>query len=591
MGFFRSGIRALLLQCLTGVFLVAATNAAWADPPALAGRVAQVAGSAWWLDPETKAWVKVVRNQTIAEGDQLRTDVRSRVTVRVGSTTLWLDEQSDLEVAQLNDAATLLRLSSGHLALRLRTAQAAQETRVQTREGLVSPELEGLFRVSQLDRGTRLAVIHGRAQFDSDPAAPVQRAWLREGEQSEFWWADAPRIDRQSITRDKFNAWFMAQDQAEGGLASGDESYVSAEMTGAEDLNQYGNWETATDYGPVWIPTRVAAGWEPYRDGSWVWTRHWGWSWVDNAPWGFAPFHYGRWVQHRGRWAWAPGRFEPRPAYSPGLVAWVGGPQVSVGVSIGGTRRPPPTSWVPLAPRQSYVPAYPHSPQYIERFRWDGGRTNYGRPTRDSRDDPNDRDGRYRPAPVRGDAGPQPYRTAPPVAAPAAPVYGNGNSLPWNRTEGRNDRRDEGNDSGNFTDRRGEDRRNRQPIVAPAQPYQPRVDAPAYTSPNTQREPDRTSRNRAPVQSLPTSPMPAAAPVQAPQQPAPARGQAPIFNREAGWTAPLQNPRPAAAPQASVPPTPAPAQQAGPRQQPRPVDDDTPSTKRNKRDAQDRDFR
>jgi hypothetical protein len=22
----------------------------------------------------------------------------------------------------------------------------------------------------------------------------------------------------------------------------------------------------------------------------------WGWTWVDNAPWGFAPFHYGRWV-------------------------------------------------------------------------------------------------------------------------------------------------------------------------------------------------------------------------------------------------------------------------------------------------------
>ena len=22
----------------------------------------------------------------------------------------------------------------------------------------------------------------------------------------------------------------------------------------------------------------------------------WGWTWVDDAPWGFAPFHYGRWV-------------------------------------------------------------------------------------------------------------------------------------------------------------------------------------------------------------------------------------------------------------------------------------------------------
>ena len=29
---------------------------------------------------------------------------------------------------------------------------------------------------------------------------------------------------------------------------------------------------------------------------SWVWLRPWGWTWVDDAPWGFAPFHYGRWL-------------------------------------------------------------------------------------------------------------------------------------------------------------------------------------------------------------------------------------------------------------------------------------------------------
>ena len=52
----------------------------------------------------------------------------------------------------------------------------------------------------------------------------------------------------------------------------------------------------------------VAAGWAPYRYGRWAWVRPWGWTWVDDAPWGFAPFHYGRWVCGRGeRWCWAPG--------------------------------------------------------------------------------------------------------------------------------------------------------------------------------------------------------------------------------------------------------------------------------------------
>ena len=207
-----------------GALWVASAGAAWADPPARAGRIADVTGTAWLFDPEAKAWVRVLRNQTIGQGDQMRTDARSRVTVRVGSSTVWLDEQSDMEVLQMDDAGTMLRVAAGDVALRLRTAQTAQETRIQTREGVISPEMEGLFRVDQLDRGSRLAVLQGRAQFDSDPGAPVQRAWLREGEQAEFWWAESPRIERQAVSRDKFSAWFLAQDQAEGALALGDDA-------------------------------------------------------------------------------------------------------------------------------------------------------------------------------------------------------------------------------------------------------------------------------------------------------------------------------------------------------------------------------
>ena len=598
-GFFQSATRALLLRCLALAFLLLGMGVAWADPPALAGRIANVTGTAWLFDPESKAWAKVLRNQTVGQGDQLRTDTRSRVTVRVGSTTLWLDEQSDMQILQMDDAATVLNLLAGDIALRLRTAQAAEETRVQTREGVISPEMEGLFRVDQMDRGSRLAVLQGRAQFDSEPGAPVQRAWLREGEQSEFSSAGSRRIERQAVGRDKFSAWFQAQDQAEEALALGDEPYVSPEMTGAEDLNQHGNWEVAAEYGNVWIPARVASGWEPYRDGSWVWTRHWGWSWVDNAPWGFAPFHYGRWVQHRGHWAWAPGRFEPRPAYSPALVVWSGGPQVSVGITIGGVRRPPQTGWAPLAPRQVYVPTYSHSPQYVERFRWNLNAANYGNGQRDERDR---RDDRNKPVPQRGDTGPQPYRPAPATGLGVTP---------WNRGDGNYDRRQgdrrvDRPEAPNPFDGRGE-LRNRQPPPANLQPAQPAMPVappvlqspmltqqtpafvPVQPSQPSQRDSDRGQRFREPAQLSPLQPQ---IQTQAPQQPAPARAQAPVFNREAGWTAPVQNQRPPA-PQAPVQavPQPQPAQQAAPRQQAKPADDELPNGKRSKRESQDRDFR
>jgi hypothetical protein len=85
---------------------------------------------------------------------------------------------------------------------------------------------------------------------------------------------------------------------------------------------------------------------------------------VDEAPWGFAPFHYGRWVYWRDRWCWAPGTYVQRPVYAPALVAWVGGPGVSISVNIGG----PVVGWVPLAPREHYVPYYRATPVYVDRI-------------------------------------------------------------------------------------------------------------------------------------------------------------------------------------------------------------------------------
>jgi hypothetical protein len=127
-------------------------------------------------------------------------------------------------------------------------------------------------------------------------------------------------------------------------------------MTGYEDLDRHGRWESHPEYGPLWMPTTVVSGWAPYRYGHWTWISPWGWTWVDDAPWGFAPFHYGRWVAVSGRWCWAPGRYVARPVYAPALVAWVGNPRVHPG--------PPLVGWVPLAPREAYYPHYARRPSY-----------------------------------------------------------------------------------------------------------------------------------------------------------------------------------------------------------------------------------
>ena len=86
---------------------------------------------------------------------------------------------------------------------------------------------------------------------------------------------------------------------------------------------------------------------------------------LTTAPWGFAPFHYGRWATFGGRWCWVPGPRSHRPVYAPALVAWVGGAPVGASAAFGGGAG---VAWFPLGPREVYVPAYPVSQTYVRNI-------------------------------------------------------------------------------------------------------------------------------------------------------------------------------------------------------------------------------
>ena len=341
-------------------------SSAWADPPTQAGRVADLAGVVWLFDTDNRAWTQVMRNQTIAQGDRLHTDARARVSLRIGSSSVWLEENGDLVFAQLDEGRVSLQLEKGSLGLRLRTRDAVADYTVLTRDGSIVADSEGLFRVDQVDQMTRVFALQGRAHFESAQPGAARDVWLRQGEMGEFLWDGSVRSGTQTIQRDPFNDWLISQNMAQDAAGQLSQSYVSPEMTGSDDLDRYGSWEQASDYGAVWFPSQVGRDWAPYRDGRWVWTTQWGWSWVDDAPWGFAPFHYGRWVSLRGRWAWAPGSYQPRPAYAPALVGW-GGTSFPRGYATD-RRAPPRQGWTPLTPKEIYQPGFQHSPGYATRI-------------------------------------------------------------------------------------------------------------------------------------------------------------------------------------------------------------------------------
>jgi hypothetical protein len=155
---------------------------------------------------------------------------------------------------------------------------------------------------------------------------------------------------KNGIGIDGFDAWIADRDRYYRVSTSG--NLVSPQMVGAADLAQYGSWTQSSEYGAVWYPNDVGPDWAPYRNGYWVDVGAYGPTWVDYAPWGYAPFHYGRWAYINGRWGWCPGRYVARPLWAPALVAWTGGAGWGVSATIGG----PVYGWVPLAWGEPYRP-------------------------------------------------------------------------------------------------------------------------------------------------------------------------------------------------------------------------------------------
>jgi hypothetical protein len=327
--------------------------------PTRVGRVADVQGTLWTYDVDEGAWVSAWRNRPVAEGDLFAVSDDGRAELRVGTTALRLDGGSELEVQVLDDARMVFELHRGALAWRVRSQAHARQSELRLREGSVRPLGPGHFRIDRAPgeagpahagvwRG-RLEIAGGGNLIHLDPG---ERVRLRADRGRGVVTTRAARMPDDALSD-----WALAADAREAAVEA--YRHVPPELTGVEDLDRHGRWDRHPEYGSVWLPYGVSAGWEPFREGRWVWLRPWGWTWADAAPWGFAPFHYGRWLRWDGRWAWWPGPRGIAPVFQPALVAWVGGPELSFGITIGaGVRPPPPVSWVPLAPYQHYRQRY-----------------------------------------------------------------------------------------------------------------------------------------------------------------------------------------------------------------------------------------
>jgi hypothetical protein len=339
---------------------VAAQDAPETDPPARAGRIAVVTGQVTVGDAGGDQNGVNLLNWPIVAGSHIAAARGAGAEFRVGSTAVRLDGDSALEVTQLDDDNFRIRLDYGSVAVRIANPGVLGGFELDTAQVRVTMAQPGRVRVDA-DRQpdtTIVGVIDGVANVDG-ASAHVE---VRAGRRAEIRDDD---LRTGALQRDAFDDWPERRDA----IASPSLRYLSDEVTGYEELDQYGSWSNDADYGAVWIPRALPAGWAPYRDGRWVWLQPWGWTWVDDQPWGYAPSHYGRWFQQGGRWCWTPGGLRARPVWAPALVGWVGGADWQLNFGGRGTRvEQPAVGWYPLGPRERFMPTYRVSAGYEQRI-------------------------------------------------------------------------------------------------------------------------------------------------------------------------------------------------------------------------------
>lgn len=330
------------------------------DPPGRVGRLNYSQGSISFRPAGEDDWVTGVPNRPMVSGDDLWADENSRAEVHVGSTALRLGPKTGITFLELDDRNTQIRLAEGSLILRVRHLDDDDNYEVDTPNLAFTLRQPGEYRLDVSEDGsqTDVTVWHGRGRVTGGGYTYTVVA-----DQSATFSGDEQHLAYdlgQIPPSDDFDNWAFDRDDREDRADSA--NYVSREMTGYEDLDEYGDWSYVAGYGPCWRPRAVAVGWAPYRFGHWAYVGPWGWTWVEDEPWGFAPFHYGRWAFVNSGWFWVPGPVVVRPVWAPAMVAFVGGGpgfHFAGGVGVG---------WFPLAPGEVYVPGYHVSRAYVNNI-------------------------------------------------------------------------------------------------------------------------------------------------------------------------------------------------------------------------------
>lgn len=327
--------------------------AARAEPVRVVGptppRLSFVDGDVSFWRPGAEDWTPAQVNTPLTTGDSMYAGNGGNLEIEIGTRAyLRAGSGTEIGIESLETGYLQIRVPAGHAALDLKRLPDGQEIEVDTPNGAFLIDRPGYYRLD-VDDDTTTFVTRRGGEARVIPAGgesvdvPTDQRIVVRGTETATVARVAPAGD------DAWDRWNYDR-TAQLGEEPRSSAYVPRDVAGVDDLDRYGDWRDTPKYGHVWVPRDVQEDWAPYSTGRWVWDGYYGWTWVDDSPWGWAPYHYGRWCWNDGYWGWAPGPVAVRPVYAPALVAFFSGHHGSVSVGL------PAVSWVALGWGEPVVP-------------------------------------------------------------------------------------------------------------------------------------------------------------------------------------------------------------------------------------------
>src|SRR5207249_3651053 len=191
-------------------------------------------------------------NRPMTTGDKLWSDDRSRAELHLDTAVIRLSDHTGFSFLNLSDEVTQLRLTEGTLNIRVRRLGDDETFEVDTPNLALSILRPGSYRISVNEAGdaTVVAVREGQGEITGGGSAYT----IHAREEGNFSGTDQLDADIQRVQgdRDDFDQWCYDRDRREEHSASA--RYVSDDVVGYEDLDEYGGWRRVPEYGNAWFP-------------------------------------------------------------------------------------------------------------------------------------------------------------------------------------------------------------------------------------------------------------------------------------------------------------------------------------------------